>query len=272
MPEIKPIEELEYSDDFMFHQVMKDDKICIGVLERLLKIKIDHIERVELEKPIKPYYQSKSVRLDVYIKDSDRVFDIEMQTKNYDNLPCRVRYYQSMIDANALLKGQKYEQLNESFIIFICKDDPVGRNFPIYTYLETCQEDKSLLLNDRTHKYFFNAEAADDVKDVELRAFLNYIKTGTASDEFTSRIDSIVEEVKHNEDVKELYLFESIVIQDAKSEGRAEGLAEGAQQKAVEAAINLLKMKLGTVEQIAQAQGLTVEKVIELKSQVDKER
>ncbi len=67
-------------------------------------------------------------------------------------------------------------------------------------------------------------------------------------------------------------MFESIVIQDAKSEGRAEGLIEGAQQKAVEAAINLLKMKILSDEQIAQAQGLTVEKVIELKSQVDKER
>ena len=271
MPEIKPIEELEYSDDFMFHQVMKDDKICIGVLERLLKIKIDHIERVELEKPIKPYYQSKSIRLDVYIKDSDRVFDIEMQTKNYDNLPCRVRYYQSMIDVNALLKGQKYEQLNESFIIFICKEDPVGSNFPIYTYLETCQEDKSLLLNDRTHKYFFNAEAADDVKDVELRAFLNYIKTGTASDEFTNRIDSIVEEVKHNEDVKELYLFESIVIQDAKSEGRAEGLVEGAQQKAIETAIKMLKKNMEP-QTIAEFVDLPVEKVQEFKAQLGAEK
>ena len=63
--------------------------------------------------------------------------------------------------------------------------------------------------------------------------------------------------------------FESIVIQDAKSEGRAEGLIEGAQQKAIEAAINLLKMKLGTVEQIAQAQGLTVEKIQELKEKLE---
>ena len=186
-----------------------------------------------------------------------------MQTKNYDNLPCRVRYYQSMIDVNALLKGQKYEQLNESFIIFICKEDPIGRNFPIYTYLETCQEDKSLLLNDRTHKYFFNAEAADDVKDVELRAFLNYIKTGTASDEFTSRIDSIVEEVKHNEDVKELYLFESIVIQDAKSEGRAEGLIEGAQQKAIEDARAFYENG-ASIELIAKSLKMTEEEVKEI--------
>ncbi|MBQ7753551.1 MAG: hypothetical protein IJR80_07850, partial [Treponema sp.] len=44
---------------------------------------------------------------------------------------------------------------------------------------------------------------------------------------------------------------------------------EGRNEKAIEAATNLLKMKLGTVEQIAQAQGLTVEKVLELKAQIE---
>ena len=43
---------------------------------------------------------------------------------------------------------------------------------------------------------------------------------------------------------------------------------EGYEQKAIEAAINLLKMKLGTPEQIAQAQGLPLEKVLELQSQL----
>ena len=37
----------------------------------------------------------------------------------------------------------------------------------------------------------------------------------------------------------------------------------------IEAAVNLLKMKLGTVEQIAKAQGLPVEKVLELKAQLE---
>ncbi len=51
--------------------------------------------------------------------------------------------------------------------------------------------------------------------------------------------------------------------------GLRQGRQEGAQQKAIEAATNLLKMKLLTVEQIAQAQGLTVEKVLELKAQIE---
>lgn len=252
MPDIKPLEKLEYSDDFMFNQVMQNDKICIGVLERLLKIKIDHIERVELQKEIKPYYQSKGIKLDVYVKDSNRVFDIDMQCKNDDSLPRRLRYYQSMIDANALIKGKKYKELNDSFIIFICKHDPVGENLPVYTYLESCQEDKSLLLNDGTHKFFFNAAAADNEKDVEIRAFLNYIKNGKASDDFTNEIDSIVEAVKQNEAVKELYMMKSILIQDAESEG---------EKKATIKAVHGLYKNNVSIEVIAKSLEITEEQV-----------
>ena len=60
------------------------------------------------------------------------------------------------------------------------------------------------------------------------------------------------------------------VMRDIREEGREigieEGITRGAQQKAVEAAMNLLKMNLGTPEQIAEAEGLPLEHVLELKS------
>ena len=40
----KPIEELTVTDDFMFNAVMKNKEICIGLLERLLEIKISDIK------------------------------------------------------------------------------------------------------------------------------------------------------------------------------------------------------------------------------------
>ena len=45
---------------------------------------------------------------------------------------------------------------------------------------------------------------------------------------------------------------------------RAYDYDEGAHDKAIEAARNLLKMNLGTIEQIAQVQGLSIEEVQEL--------
>ena len=72
---LKPIEELELADDYMFMAVMRDEEICTELLERLLKIKIEKVEYPELQKEIRPYYESKGVRLDVYVKDSNHIFD-----------------------------------------------------------------------------------------------------------------------------------------------------------------------------------------------------
>ena len=55
----------------------------------------------------------------------------------------------------------------------------------------------------------------------------------------------------------------------AREEGIAIGEERGKREKAIEAATNLLKMKLGTVEQIAQAEGLTVDEVLELQKELN---
>ena len=112
---------------------MKNEELCKELLEKLLHIKIDHIIYPELEKELTAYYEMKSVRLDVYVKDSDKIFDIEMQNQPTNYLPLRTRYYQSMIDVDNLLKGEEYSNLKESFIIFICQFDPFNENLPCYT-------------------------------------------------------------------------------------------------------------------------------------------
>ena len=53
-------------------------------------------------------------------------------------------------------------------------------------------------------------------------------------------------------------------------QGIAKGMQQGIQQNAIQTAINLLKMKLGTNEQITQRTGLPLEKVLELKQQIEK--
>jgi len=88
----KPVEELSFTDDFMFGTVMKNQFICKGVIERLLHIKVGKIEYPFLQKTIAPFYESKGIRLDVYVSDPDRVFDIEIQTSIHPALSKRTRY------------------------------------------------------------------------------------------------------------------------------------------------------------------------------------
>ena len=130
----KPVDELSFTDDFMFGTVMKNKAICKGVIERLLHIKVGKIEYPSLQKTITPFYESKGIRLDVYVSDPDRIFDIEIQTSIPPSLPKRTRYYQSLMDVDNLLRGQSYAELKESCVIFICTQDPFGKDLPIYEF------------------------------------------------------------------------------------------------------------------------------------------
>ena len=60
--------------------------------------------------------------------------------------------------------------------------------------------------------------------------------------------------------------------EDGREEGLREGIEagreEGERNKAISAAINLLKMNLGTPEQISQAAGINVEEVLELQNRI----
>ena len=92
--------------------------------------------------------------------------------------------------------------------------------------------------------------------DIEIRAFLDYINTKKPTDSFTQEIDAAVNTVKQNEALRGIYMCEPIRIQDAKWAAR------------VEAAKNLLRIGLGTHEQIAQVQDLPLKKVQELAEEV----
>ena len=115
------------------------------------------------------------------------------------------------------------------------------------------------LLNDGTHKYFFNATAAELSEDVEIRAILDYIMTQRASDSFTERIKEFVEKVKADERAKGEYMIEPLIIQDSKREGRK----EGRQEKAVEDARNLKENGVD-IQLIAKCVGLSVEEIKKL--------
>ncbi|MEE0877972.1 MAG: Rpn family recombination-promoting nuclease/putative transposase [Treponemataceae bacterium] len=254
----------------MFEKVLQNREICQELLERLLKIKIDHIEYPEIEKTISPYYETKGVRLDVYVKDSDKVFDIELQNSAGVDIYLRTRYYQSMLDTDNLLKGEHYSKLPESFIIFICTYDPIGDNLPSYTYKTCCIENPKRIMKDKITKKFYNATAYKQEKDMEISAFLEYICNQKTVDDFTSKIDSFVQKIKKQEVNRKEYSSVNIHDQDiyfkAKNEGIAQGFQQGEYQAKIETAKNMLKDKL-SLETIIKYTGLSESIILKLSAE-----
>jgi len=165
------------SDDFVFSKMMRNKAICKGLVETLLGFDIDRIEYPEEQKSIDIAMDAKSVRLDVYVKDDkDTVYNIEMQTSPQSYLPKRSRYYQGMIDLNLIEKGELYDKLNTSYVIFICTFDPFNKGRHVYHFENRCIDDPALALGDETHKCFFNTRGTDTI-DPKLDQVLTFLDT-----------------------------------------------------------------------------------------------
>ena len=109
---MKKYEELDITDPFIFAKVMSEKELCKPLLENILNIKIRDIVYVDYEETIQMTAKSKGIRLDIYVEDDDNtVFNLEMQTTTYKELPKRSRYYQGIIDLNMIEKGESYDIL-----------------------------------------------------------------------------------------------------------------------------------------------------------------
>ena len=272
----KPVEELTFTDDFMFGTVMKNKMICKGVIERLLHIKVGKIEYPSLQKTIAPFYESKGIRLDVYVSDPDRVFDIEIQTSIPPSLPKRARYYQSLMDVDNLLRGQSYAELKESYVIFICTQDPFGKGLPVYEFRNICTADGTLFLDDKSYKVFYNVGAYGKEDEPELSALLQYLCERRATSGFTQHIDALVEKAKRNEKFRSWYMSLNIHEDDLRREslqlgekigfergvaagirrGRRDGVAAGLYQAKLETA-KLMQRESCSVDFIQRMTGLS---------------
>ena len=121
---LKKFEDLTLQDDFMFCKVMQNPDLCKRLIEMILADTIGKIAYISVQHNINTYEQAKSVRFDVLVQtENGKFYDVEMQVSNEKNIPKRMRFYQAAIDISFLDKGNFYNDLNDSFVIFICLFD-----------------------------------------------------------------------------------------------------------------------------------------------------
>ena len=263
---IKSFDELTFQDNFIFQKVMLKKHICKAVLERLLDISIKDIVYIHEEKNLDVRWDTKSVRLDVFVNDDKgTVFNIEMQTsKDMEELVKRTRFYQSILDMYHIQKGQKYTTLNDSYVIFICTFPVFTGHRHKYTFKNVCIEDHDIALNDGATKLFLSTKGTQNDVSKPLQAFLDYIDGQKATDELLRDIDDAVHEVKHCEAWKEEYSMLSMdhykYWKEGMTEGIAEGLAQGEAKGKAEVVIQMLRKQL-SLEMIAEVTNFTVEEV-----------
>ena len=260
------------ANNFLFCKIMESEpEICKHVIEILLGIEIDRIEVPQSERTMQESFESKSVRFDVYAKDSGRIFDVEMQTTTSKKLAKRSRYYQSIIDVEHLSSGTDYGELKDVYIIFICLGDVFGNELPVCTFENVCTEDGITKLNDRTFKVFFNANLCDKIDSKERRNFLSFLKANEARDDFTETLRKKVALAKKNMEWRRQYMTWEQTIKEYAKDAFDEGVKTGEKENARNNAISLLQETDLPLEVIAKCCKLPVEEVLELKENLQTE-
>ena len=259
----KIIKKLNLENDFLFAKVMSNKEICKEFLEKLLDIEIDRVEMPENEKTIDLLLESKGIRLDIYVKDENNtVYNIEMQRTNNRNLPKRFRYYQGNIDLDLINKGDDYNKLSKSYIIFICTFDLFGLGRHRYTFENICIEDNSIRLQDDTQRIVLNTRGIMKDLNEEILDFLRYIEhsddkiVNESKGSLVKHIHKVLTKVKN--DPKMEVEFMTLLERDR------EKIEEGERKKAIEIAKNLLDLLDNKT--IAEKTGLDIKEVENLRN------
>ena len=242
----KRLQDLKIKDNFMFGAVMSIEENCIAFLEMVLGFPIEKVV-VSKERSMIYHPEYRGVRLDIYARDEKHThYNVEMQARRQADLGKRSRYYHSQIDVECLEKGLPYEELPNTFVIFICDFDPFGCGLYYYSFQNECQEDTRAKLCDGNKTIFLSTKGKNkEQMPQSLVKFLKFVEADLAEseedfdDELVRQFQTSIRKIKTSREMGERYmLFEELL-----KEERQEGLAQGRQENAREYILEVLADK-----------------------------
>lgn len=202
----------------------------------------------------------RSIKLDIRAVDTEgRVMDIEIQRAEQGTGVRRARLHSSMIDRTLLDKGDNFEDLVDTYVIFITEKDKFGAGLPLYHVERTIPELNHTAFGDGAHIIYVNGEFRDLENPIGR---LMHDMNCTDADEILNPL--LAEEVRYLKEteggrVQMCRAFEEIAFEAAKE------AAEKAKHDAnVEAALKMIALGQMSLETIAQCVDLPLDEVKEL--------
>ena len=255
----KPFEDLTISDDFMFCKVMEYESICKEFLEMLFTIKIEKITYLSSQNTVTTNSGAKTIRLDVLVKDdAGTSYNVEMC------FPIDVRVYRktrvlpfgktSLLRRTTAIRGGTETPFANRWSR--CKEIAENKAEAYRVYGEHLfsaydTADARIFVKD-AKKIILNANAFNTAGNKDLQGFLQYVKTGKVTTEYTGRIEQMIQTVKRNELARKEYHILPAALMDAFDEGKSLGLTEGeargSRQKALETAKLMLQRDYPSTE------------------------
>ena len=132
--DLQRLEQLRPIDDDFMRCLFKDNIPLAELVLRIITGKKDLIiTDCETQKDMKRLGGARSVCLDAYGTDSDmKKYDLEIQRADKGADPHRARYHSSVLDIENLHSGQEFQELPDTYTIFITEEDFFGMGKPVY--------------------------------------------------------------------------------------------------------------------------------------------
>ena len=249
-------EYFDFTNDLIFRWVMEREENCLVILRAILpELKITAVKRRENEHPVNylAFDDERGVRFDAIIEDDqERFYDVEMQVANQLGLGKRVRYYQAQLDQETLKKGEDYDDLRESYIIFFCAFDPCGQDRRLYQFHYYEDDDRQLRLPTNSHVILINALGTKGQITPALATVLDVMnRWRDNANPLAVRLVKEIDDYNRDKKRRRALMNLKMRLKDERRLGLSEGRAEGRDE-----------MALGLIHAL-QAQGMPQKQIVE---------
>ncbi|MCI9576963.1 MAG: nuclease [Clostridiales bacterium] len=277
-----------FDDDFMV-ACLQRNPACTQLVLRILLDQPDlEVSDVRTQVFVENLL-NRSVRLDILATDdTGKKYNIEIQREDRGAGRKRARYNSSMMDANLLKKGEDFEQLPETYVIFITEKDVMGEGQALYE-IERYIKGSGKPFLDGTHILYVNGRYQDETPVGRLMHDFNCTNASdmhykVLAEEvrfFKEQKEGILIMCKAMEDMRNQALQEGLEagrkegikegIQKGRKEGIQEGIKEGIQtgkkEGRKEIALRMLELGKYTFDEISSLSELSLEEVKTLQAE-----
>ena len=193
-------------------------------VELVMRIIMDRTDLRVLDVKVQYFLKNllkRSVWLDVLATDQDgKMYNIEIQRSDKGADAKRARYNSSMIDAKVMEKGADFDELPESYVIFVTENDVLGNGEAIY-HIDRFIQENGEYFGDEAHIIYVNGTYRGD--DLLGRLMEDFCCTEPSKMYY----NVLKDRVSYFKENKEGVAIMCRAIEEMRNQEREEGRAEG---------------------------------------------
>ena len=199
-------------------------------VELVLQIIMDRTDLRVLDVKVQYFLKNllkRSVWLDVLATDQDgKKYNIEIQRSDKGASAKRARYHSSLIDAKVMEKRADFDELPESYVIFVTENDVLGNGEPIY-HIDRYVQENGEYFGDEAHIIYVNGTYRGD--DPLGRLMEDFCCTEPSKMYY----NVLKDRVSYFKENKEGVAIMCRAIEEMRNQEREEGRAEGRAEERV---------------------------------------